>query len=76
MAKEIALALSPEVNGVKKMNPEANCQAIRAAWRIQKEGIPREEFMKNIKSVGQLKAKLDGLTPKAQEKTNASIPER
>lgn len=76
MAKEIALALSPEVNGVKKMNPEANCQAIRAAWRIQKEGITREEFMKNIKSVEQLKAKLDGLTPKAQEKTNASIPER
>ena len=63
-----------QISGSK--NPEANCQAIRAAWRIQKEGIPREEFMKNIKSVGQLKAKLDGLTPKAQEKTNASIPER
>ena len=77
MAKEIAMELTPEVNGVKKPTPELNQQAMRAAWMVNKGQISREELMKDVKSVEELKAKIDAYKTKAKAQTQeTNEPER
>ena len=77
LAKEIAMELTPEVNGVKKPTPELNQQAMRAAWMVNKGEISREELMKDVKSVEELKAKIDAYKTKAKTQTQeTNEPER
>lgn len=77
MAKEIAMELTPEENGVKKPTPELNQQAMRAAWMVNKGQISREELMKDVKSVEELKTKMDEYKSKAKVQTqDTSEPER
>ncbi len=77
MAKEIAMELTPEVNGVKKPTSELNQQAMRAAWMVNKGEISREELMKDVKSVEELKAKIDAYKTKDKTQTQeTNEPER
>lgn len=75
MAKEIAMELTPEIDGIKKPTPELNQQAMRAAWLVNKGGISREELLKDIKSVAELKARVDAIKTPAKSQ-DADTPER
>lgn len=76
MAKEIAMELTPEVDGVKKISPEANQQAMRAAWMIQKGEISHEDLMKDVKTVAELKSRLDDCKNPAKTQEISNEPER
>ena len=68
-------AREPEIDGIKKPTPELNQQAMRAAWLVNKGGISREELLKDIKSVAELKARVDAIKTPAKSQ-DADTPER